>query len=88
MNRPLNEIEKDEMLNQVVTAHETINEVSSDLGRRYSAKLPVVKAALKASRQLFELKRVVHELDLEHTPTKPTLPPVTRGGKVVDIDEL
>ena len=88
MNKPLNEIEKEEMLNQAERAYDVINAVASDLRRRYPAKLPVVKVAMKASRQLFELKRVLLDIDLEHTPTKRTLPPITRGGKVVDIEDL
>ena len=76
------------MLARVTEAHNVVSSLLSDLRSRYSTKSPAVKAAAKAERDLFHLKREILRMDLEGTPCTATLPEVRRGGKVVEPEEL
>ena len=73
---------------EVTEAHNAISKLVFDLRRRYSAKSPALKAAAKAERDLFHLKREILKLDLENPPDRSPLPSLTRGGKVIDPEQL
>ncbi len=88
MTSPLTEPEREQILADVTEAHNAISELLSDLRRRYSPKSPVLKAAAKAERNLFLLKREILKMDLENTPARSPLPSLTRGGKVIDPELL
>ncbi len=88
MPSPLTEPEREQILADLTEAHNTISKLLSDLRRRYSAKSPDLKAAAKAERDLFHLKREILRMDLENTPARSPLPSLTRGGKVIDPEQL
>ncbi len=88
MRNPLTESEREELLDELTKAHNVVSTVVSKLRSRYSAKTPAVKAAAKAERGLFQLKRDLLKMDLEGAPVRTTLPEVRRGEKVVDLDDL
>ncbi len=89
MPSPLTEPDREQILAELTEAHNAISKLLSDLRRRYSAKSAVLKAAVKAERDLFHLKREILKLDLEdHPPVRSPLPSLTRGGKVVDPADL
>ena len=88
MPSPLTEQDREQILAEVTEAHNAISKLVSDLRRRYSAKAAVLKAAVKAERDLFHLKREILKMDLENTPARSPLPSLTRGGKVIDPEQL
>ncbi len=88
MRKPLTESEREELLDELTKVHDVVSTVVLKLRRRYSAKTPAVKAAAKAERGLFQLKRDLIKMDLEEAPVRTTLPEVRRGEKVVDLDDL
>ena len=47
----------------------------------------MIKAAVKAERDLFVLSREMEKLEGAQTPERESLPEVRRGGKVIDIGE-
>ncbi len=88
MPSPLTEQDREQILADLTEAHNAISKLLSDLRRRYSTKSPALKAAAKAERDLFQLKREILKMDLENTPARSPLPSLTRGGKVIDPELL
>ena len=88
MPSPLTEQDREQILAELTEAHNAISKLAADLRRRYSSKSAVIKAAAKAERDLFHLKREVLKLDLENPPVRSPLPALTRGGKVIDPEQL
>ena len=88
MLSPLTEPDREQILAELTEAHNAISKLLSDLRRRYSPKLPVLKAAAKAERDLFHLKREILKLDIENPPARSRLPALTRRGKVIDPEQL
>ncbi len=84
----LTEPGREQIVAELTEAHNAISKLLSDLRRRYSAKSPALKAAAKAERNLFHLKREILKMDLEKTPARSPLPSLTRGGKVIDPEQL
>ena len=84
----LTEQDREQILAELTEAHNAISKLLSDLRRRYSTKSPALKAAAKAERDLFQLKREILKLDLENPPLRSPLPSLTRGGKVIDPEQL
>ena len=84
----LTEPDREQILAELTEAHNAISKLLSDLRRRYSTKSPALKAAAKAERDLFHLKQEILKLDLENPPTRSPLPTLTRGGKVIDPEQL
>ena len=84
MSKLLSEAERQQLLAELTAAHNSLSAMLSDLRRRYAAKLPVMKAAAKAERQLFQLKRELEKMDLQKTG-KEALPIVKRAGTAVDF---
>ncbi len=80
--------DREHILAELTEAHNAISKLLSDLRRRYSAKSAVLTAAVKAERDLFHLKREILKLDLENPPARLSLPVLTRGGKVLDPEQL
>ncbi len=88
MPAPLTEPDREQILADLTEAHNAISKLLSDLRRRYSPKSPALKAAAKAERDLFHLKREILKMDLENPPARSPLPALTRGGKVIDPEQL
>ncbi len=88
MPSPLTEPDREQILVDLTEAHNAISKLLSDLRRRYSPKSPALKAAAKAERDLFQLQREILKLDLENQPARSPLPSLTRGGKVIDPEQL
>ena len=88
MPSPLTEQDREQILAELTEAHNAISKLLSDLRRRYSAKSPALKAAAKAERDLFHLKREILKMDLENTPARSPLPSLRSGGKVIDPEQL
>ncbi len=88
MPSPLTEPGREQILADLTETHNVISKLLSDLRRRYSAKSPVLKADAKAERDLFHLKREILKLDLDNPPDRSPLPSLTRGGKVIDPEQL
>jgi uncharacterized protein involved in exopolysaccharide biosynthesis len=88
MPQPRTEPDREQILADLTEAHNAISKLLSDLRSRYSPKSPAVKAAAKAERDLFHLKREILKMDLENTPARSPLPSLTRGGKVIDLKKL
>ena len=88
MPSPLTEPDRKQILIDLTEAHNAISKLLSDLRRRYAAKSPALKAAVKADRDLFQLTREILKLDLQNPPARSPLPSLTRGGKIIDPDQL
>ncbi len=88
MPSPLTEPDREQILAELSEAHRTISKLLADLRRRYTSKSPALKAAAKAERALYQLKREILKLDLENPSARPSLPSLTRGGKVIDPEKL
>jgi hypothetical protein len=86
--KALDQEERAELLARMNDAHERVAAALSDLRRRYAAKAAVVKAAVKAERDLFALEREVEKLEGGEGEGLSSLPEVRRGGKAVDLSEL
>ena len=87
----MNEDERQRLLETVAEAHGGLSEVAFKLRRELTTKAPALKAAIKAEREIFRLKRELQRLnieDLEQAKGRTSLPEVRRGGKVVDVDQL
>ena len=88
MKNPLTEPDREQILADLTETHNAISKLVAYLRRRYAAKSPALKAAAKAERDLFQLKREIFKLDLENPPARSPLPSLTRGGKVIDPEQL
>ncbi len=88
MPSPLTEQDREQILAEVTEAHNAISKLVSDLRRRYSSKSAVLKAAVKAERDLFHLKREILKLDLDNPPARSPLPSRTRAEKFIDSERL
>ena len=87
----MTENERQNLLETVAEAHGGLSEVAFKLRRELTPKAPAVKAAIKAEREIFRLKRELQRLDiedLEQAKGRTSLPEVRRGGKAVDVDQL
>jgi hypothetical protein len=77
----MDEDEKQRLVDSVAEAHLSVSEVLSKLRRQLSPKAPALKAAVKAERELFQLRRQLQQLDLDDATRPERLSEVTRGGK-------
>ena len=87
----MTEDERQNLLETVAEAHGGLSEVAFKLRRELTAKAPALKAAIKAERETFRLKRELQRFDvedLEQAKDRTLLPEVRRGEKVVDVDQL
>ena len=87
----MTEDERQNLLEMVAEAHGGLSEVAFKLRRELTAKAPALKAAIKAERETFRLKRELQRFDvedLEQAKDRTLLPEVRRGEKVVDVDQL
>ena len=87
----MTEDERRKLAGTVAEAHAGLREVAFLLRRELTPKAPALKAAIKAERETFHLKREIERHDFEGLETahrRPSLPEVHRGGKVVDLDRL
>ena len=87
----MTEDERQHLIETVVGAHGGLSEVAFKLRRELTLKAPALKAATKAEREIFRLKRALQRLDienLEQAKGRTPLPGVRRGGKAVDMDQL
>ena len=87
----MTEDERQNLLETVAEAHGGLSEVTFKLRRELTTKAPTVKAAIKAEREIFRLKRELQRLDiedLEQAKGRKSLPEVRRGGKAVDMEQL
>ena len=87
----MTEDERQNLLETVAEAHGGLSEVAFKLRRELTAKAPALKAAIKAERETFRLKRELQRFDvedLEQAKDRTLLPKVRRGEKVVDVDQL
>ena len=88
MPSPLTEPDREQILAELSEAHRTTSKLLADLRRRYTSKSSALKAAAKAERALYQLKREILKLDLENPPARPPLPSLTKGGKIIDPEKL
>ena len=87
----MTEEERQNLLETVAEAHDGLSEVAFKLRRKLTPKAPALKAAIKAEREIFRLKRELQRLnieDLEQAKDRTSLPEVRRGGKAVDVGQL
>ena len=87
----MTEDERQNLLGTVAEAHAGLSEVAFKLRRELTPKAPALKAAIKAERETFRLKRELQRLDIEDPEPvegRESLPEVHQGGKVVDVDQL
>ncbi len=84
----MDENDRQSLVGRVAEAHADVSEVAFKLRRELPLKSPVVKAAVKVERELFQLKRQLQQLDVEDAPSREPLAEVRRGGNPVDLDEL
>ena len=87
----MTEDERLELVGTVAEANAGLSEVVFKLRRELTPKAPALKAAIKAERETFRLKREIQQLDIEdpeQAKGHESLPEVRRGGKVVDMDQL
>ena len=83
--------ERLELVGTVAEANAGLSEVVFKLRRELTPKAAALKAAIKAERETFRLKREIQQLDIEdpeQAKGHESLPEVRRGGKVVDMDQL
>ncbi len=64
----MDEDERQRLVGSVAEAHSSVSEVVFKLRREFSAKSPALKAAVKAERELFQLKRQLQQLDIDDAP--------------------
>ena len=69
-------------------AHGHLSEVAFKLRRALLPKSPAVKTAVKAERELFQLKRELQQFAVADAPQREPLPVVRRGSKPVDVEDL
>ena len=75
----MSEDERQEMLGTASEAHADLSEIALRLRRRLSSKAPATKAAFKAEKELFRLRRELQRLELtepEPAPRRGPLPEV------------
>ena len=85
----MTEDERLQLLGTVSEAHSALKEAALRLRRELPAKSPALKAALRAEREAWRLRRELQRLDLaEPDPRHAPLPEVRRGGKAVDAGRL
>ena len=88
----MTEDEREHLLSTVGQAHAGLSEVALKLRLSVPPKTPVLKAAIKAERDAFALKRALQQLEMKDVATtkrqEPLFPEVRRGGKVVPIESL
>ena len=87
----MTEDERQDLLRTVAQAHAELSEVALKLRLALPPKAPALKAAIKAERVAFHLKRTLQQLvveDLEQAKGFAALPEVRRGEKVVDVKSL
>ena len=87
----MTEDERLELVGTVAEANAGLSEVVFKLRGKLTPKAPALKAAIKAERETFRLKRELQRLNiknLEQAEGRESLPEVSRGGKVVDMDQL
>ena len=87
----MTEDERQDLLRTVSESHARLSEVALKLRRELAAKAPAIKAAIKAERGAFHLKRTLQQLvveDLEQANRRESLPEVRRGENVVGVDRL
>ncbi len=61
----MTEDERRELVGTVAEAHAGLSEVAFKLRRELTPKAPALKAAIKAERETFRLKRELQRLDIE-----------------------
>ena len=82
MEGQITEDELQELVETVAEAHAGLSEVSFKLRRELTPKGPALKAAIKAERETFRLKRELGRLDIEDPEPaqgRESLPEVHRG---------
>ena len=87
----MTEDERQYLVRAVSEAHVGLSEVAFKLRREVTPKALPLKTAIKAERETFRLKRELQRLDiknLEQAEGRESLPEVSRGGKVVDVEKL
>ena len=84
----MTEDERQDLLGTVAEAHAGLSEATFKLRRELTPKDRALKTAIKAERETFRLKREILKLDLENPPARSPLPSLTRGGKVIDPEQL
>ena len=87
----MTEDERQNLLETVAEAHGGLSEVTFKLRRELTTKAPALKAAIKAEREIFRLKRELQRFDVEdfeQAKGRTSLPEVRRGGKAVDMEQL
>ncbi len=84
----MTEDERQDLLGTVAEAHAGLSEATFKLRRELTPKDPALKTAIKAERETFRLKREILKLDLENPLARSPLPSLTRGGKVIDPEQL
>ena len=84
----MTEDERQDLLGTVAEAHAGLSEATFKLRRELTPKDPALKTAIKAERETFRLKREILKLDFENPPARSPLPSLTRGGKVIDPEQL
>ena len=87
----MTEDERQNLLETAAEAQGGLSEIAFKLRRELTPKAPSLKAAIKAEREIFRLKRELQRLDvedLEQAKGRTSLPEVRRGGKAVDVDQL
>ena len=79
----MTEDERQNLLKTVAEAQSGLSEVAFKLLRELTPKAPVLKAAIKAERETFRLKRELQRLDVEdlEQAKRTSLPEVLRGGR-------
>ena len=61
----MSEDERQEMVSTAAEAHASLSEIAFKLRRRLTPKSPALKAAIRAEREAFRLKRELQGLDIE-----------------------
>ena len=85
----MTEDERLQLTRAVSEAHASLQEAALRLRRLLPPKAPALKAALRAEREAFRLKRELQRMELaEPDPRHAPLPEVRRGGKAVDVARL
>ena len=66
----MTEDERQNLLEKTAEAQGGLSEVAFKLRRELTPKAPVLKAAIKAEREIFRLKRELQRLDIESSRAK------------------
>ena len=61
----MTEDERQNLLRAMAEAHASLSEVAFKLRRELTPKAPALKAAIKAEREIFRLKRELQRFDVE-----------------------